>query len=292
MKRIAGMLIALTVLLSAEVRVSSVQVLDLETNALLPLFSADGKYILYGAGDGLYTYERSTQTATRFAESGYEPVMDEKGVIRYRIDNYDKGYRLFDFAVYDIKTKTRSIIEKDLRLASAPKITNHGIYFIEKETIKNNFAKSTQVARPVAFTLDNAVVLYSYGTSKMLMPAGDRPHVWPSVSPTQDKLCVVGGNDLFICDLNGNVLSEIRDARAPQWSPDGKWIAFMRDSDDGYTYTASDIYLVSADGNTQIRLTNSTDIIEMYPQWSPDGTQIICDNPVDGKPVLLTLEIR
>lgn len=139
---------------------------------------------------------------------------------------------------------------------------------------------------------DDGVILYSFGTSKRLKPAGDRPHLWPSVSPDQKKLCVVGGNDLYVSDLNGNVLFTVENARAPQWSPDGKWIAFMRDYDDGYVITASDIFVVSADGSEIIRLTVSPGHFEMYPQWSPDGSQIVCDDPSTGKPVLLSLEIK
>ena len=292
MKKIAIILMLSAVILFAQVRIIDTQVLEIGNDAIQPVFSADGNYILYGSDDGLYNYQLKEKKATRFADSGYDPVMDEDGVIRYRVDNYNKGYRLSSISVYNTKTKETEFVVKNKRLDSSPIITNHGVYFIEKDVIKNNFAKATQSSKPVAFTLNNQVVLYSYGTSKILTPAGDRPHLWPSVSPTQDKLCVVGGNDLFICDLNGNILSETKDARAPQWSPDGKWIAFMRDKDNGDTYTGSDIYLVSADGNELVRLTDSIDRIEMYPQWSPDGKQIICDNPVDGKPILLTLEIK
>ena len=292
MKRLAVCLFLLTAVLFAEVRVSGIDVLDLGTDALLPQFSADGRYILYGAADGLYMYDRQTAVSSRFAESGYDPVMDEAGVIRYRIDHYARGHRTSTIAVYDTKTLDRAYVLEGVRPDAMPKITDHGVYYVEKNTIKSETLRATRPSRPVAFVLGNAVVLYSYGTSRILQPAGDRPHIWPSVSPQGDKLCVVGGNDMYVSDLSGKVLFTIADARAPQWSPDGSRIAFMRDTDDGHVITGSDIYLVRADGSGLTRLTATEDLMEMYPQWSPDGRQIICDNPADGRPVLLTLETR
>ncbi len=292
MKKLWVLTLLIASVLSAEVRLIDTQVIDISKNAIQPVFSADGRHILYNADDGLYTYDLLDKKASRFAESGFDPQMDENGVIRYRIDNYDNGFKTSSFSVYDSKTKEKDLVVKNIRLESAPKITNHGVYYVEKNKIKNNFAKATLPSKPVAFTLNSKIVLYSYGTTKILQPAGDHPHIWPSVSPNGDRFCVVGGNDLYICDMDGQVISEIENARAPQWSPDGKWIAFMRDIDDGYTYISSDIYLVSDDGMDLIRLTDSMDLIEMYPQWSPDGKQIICDNPADGKPILLTLEIK
>jgi len=292
MKRLAVCLFLLTAVLFAQPRVSGTEVLDLGTDALQPRFSADGGYILYGAPDGLYMYNRQTAVSSRFAESGYDPVMDAAGIIRYRTDHYERGRRTSTIALYDTKTQNREHFLEGMRPDAMPKITDHGVYYVEKNVIKTETLRASRPSSPVAFVQGNAVVLYSYGTSRILQPAGDRPHIWPSVSPQGDKLCVVGGNDMYVSDLSGKVLFTVADARAPQWSPDGEWIAFMRDTDDGYVITGSDIYLVRSDGSALTRLTATEEHYEMYPQWSPDGRQIICDNPADGRPVLLTLETR
>ena len=64
------------------------------------------------------------------------------------------------------------------------------------------------------------------------------------------------------------------DVGAPQWSPDGKWIAFTvtgwnRKED----RRDSHIYLVAADGGEPIKLTNG-ERGESQPQWSPDGARL------------------
>jgi Tol biopolymer transport system component len=126
-----------------------------------------------------------------------------------------------------------------------------------------------------------------------MRPAGEEKfYIWPSVSPNNDKLCFVDINDLFVSDLNGNIEFKIKEARAPKWSPDGKWIAFMRDSDDGHVFTSSEIYLLRVADQEVFQLTNSEDRIEMFPSWSPDGTQIICEDAANDEFILLTLEIK
>jgi dipeptidyl aminopeptidase/acylaminoacyl peptidase len=56
--------------------------------------------------------------------------------------------------------------------------------------------------------------------------------------------------------------------RDPQWSPDSKWILFVT----GQRGNA-DLAIVSADGLTTMRLTDSA-ADEESPAWSPDGTRI------------------
>jgi dipeptidyl aminopeptidase/acylaminoacyl peptidase len=64
------------------------------------------------------------------------------------------------------------------------------------------------------------------------------------------------------------------DVGAPQWSPDGKWIAFSvtewNRKDDRRD---SHIYLVAADGGEPFKLTNG-ERGESQPQWSPDGARL------------------
>jgi Tol biopolymer transport system component len=66
----------------------------------------------------------------------------------------------------------------------------------------------------------------------------------------------------------------IKDAGAPQWSPDGKWIAFtVSEWNKKEDRRDSHIYLVSASGGQPVRLTNG-ERGESAPQWSPDGGRI------------------
>ncbi|MBN2781204.1 MAG: PD40 domain-containing protein [Candidatus Marinimicrobia bacterium] len=293
MKRIAIMLIALTVLLGAEVRVSDTQTLDLANNTVMPVFSADGKHLLFNSLEGLQQYEIGSRKMTRIADSGFDYTMDREGRIRFRVDSFEDGMRMNSVYLYDSGTKNTEKIIESKRLDIVPKITDHGVYYIENAQIRSNLEKTSEPSRPVAFSYERAILLYSYGTAKMMKPAGeDKFYVWPSVSPDGKQLCFVDINDLYVTDLNGALRFMVKDARAPKWSPDGKWIAFMRDYDDGHVFLSSDIYVVNVETGTEYRLTDSEDKFEMFPSWSPDGKQIVCEDAAHDDLVLITLDIR
>lgn len=293
MKKIAVFLMLFATLLSAQVLVKETQVLDLGTNTILPVFSDDGQYLLFNSLKGGSYYKLSDKKTTVFAASAYDYRMDTEGVIRYRVDSFVDKLHVNSVKVFDSKTNNTEIIIDKERLDIVPKVTSHGIYYIEKDILKTNNALSKAVSKPVVFSYDRSLILYTYGTAKTMKPAGeDKFYVWPAVSPDNKMISFVDINDLYVCDLNGDILFKIDEARAPKWSPDSKWIAFMRDSDDGHTFTSSDIYVVRVEDQEVFQLTNTENRIEMSPSWSPDGKQIVCEDAANDKIILLTLEIR
>lgn len=63
---------------------------------------------------------------------------------------------------------------------------------------------------------------------------------------------------------------EARQDFAPKISPDGQWVAFY-----GYDHTGTpDLYVVSIDGRSERRLTDTPEFWEILPQWSPDGARL------------------
>ena len=71
--------------------------------------------------------------------------------------------------------------------------------------------------------------------------------------------------------LQVNDWNRLRTVGDPQRSPDGAWVAYtVSRVDSAKDRHDSDIYKVSWDGATTVRLTAS-DESETSPRWSPDG---------------------
>lgn len=121
-----------------------------------------------------------------------------------------------------------------------------------------------------------------------LRPIGDAEVLNVALSPQGMQVAfeVLGGN-LHVMNTDGTGLVDLGPGHRPQWSPDGRWVVFMRTEDDGYRFIAADLYAARADGSTIVRLTDTPDVLEMNPAWSPDGARIAFDDLATGNVYLL-----
>lgn len=87
---------------------------------------------------------------------------------------------------------------------------------------------------------------------------------------------------IYVVSPNGSGLGTLTDRGSdPAWSPDGRLVAFAsyRDGKGQLPYgdiehTASELYVMHADGGHLTRLTRTKDLNEASPSWSPDGRRI------------------
>ena len=82
-----------------------------------------------------------------------------------------------------------------------------------------------------------------------------------------------GDWDIYVMNADGSGVTQLTDNadddRNPDWSPDGRQIAFSSGPPDGNL----DIYVMNADGSGVTRLTDHPGL-DQSPDWSPDGGHI------------------
>ncbi len=114
------------------------------------------------------------------------------------------------------------------------------------------------------------------------------------VSPAQaafpgadGRIAFSRGEDLWSVSAGGAGERQLtsgpaRDFR-PRWSPDGRRIAFVRQTPAG----ARDVWVMRADGSGQRQVTRLGDV-DAPPSWSPDGTRLVFSNPAGMQTVAAT----
>ncbi|MBS1914238.1 MAG: PD40 domain-containing protein [Bacteroidetes bacterium] len=105
-------------------------------------------------------------------------------------------------------------------------------------------------------------------------------------SPDGTKLAYSGAGtgtdstDIFVVNADGTGRVDMTNGPGfdimPAWSPDGKSMAFVRVGGDFFGHVSADIWITKDGGLTMQNVTNTPgfDVIEICPEWSPDGKSI------------------
>ncbi len=285
------------------VETTEVRVLN-SNECYYPKLNQDNSKLFFTTANfkGLYSLDLAsgkTETITENLGAGYEFTFTGKNHVIYRISQFDEsGLKRNQFLIDKNLELNKEITLANGKDLSTPQALNSDqlVYSVNgKISSSGNSSLSKNadaLSAPAVFVENTKIVLWNNGTSKVLDPVEDGNYIWVSLSPDKTKILFTSaGKGTFISDLNGKVLFELGYANAPKWSPDGKWVLYMVDKDNGRQVISSDIFISSIDGKTKYQITNTEDIFEMYPEWSYDMSTIVCHS-YDGRIFMTKLKFE
>jgi hypothetical protein len=147
------------------------------------------------------------------------------------------------------------------------------------------------IERDPAISISTVWIMNSDGSNRFRFPhdAGS-----PSLSPTGDKICFHWA-DLCVANLDGTgvvVLADEGYADAECWSQDGREIVFVVEADYDHwgNFNWSELFVTKVDGSGTTQITDTPDILECLPSWSPDGSRIAYGDAKRGRILVAVLE--
>lgn len=287
-------------LIAADLKIGSTRLIieGSKSPFYFPTYTHDGNSILVTRSGyvGLWSLDLSSDELDQISAApgaGYRPVSLTNGSVIYRQDTYNKGRKFTSLHRYD--SNVSLVLTKENRFVSPANLVDDNlVYLSATEPVTLNGMTGQMAApmnSPVVFNDGLTLTIYQSGQMSPLSPQGDGHYIWAAMAPTHDMIVYTkAGAGSFISDLKGNIITELGYAHAPQWSPDGQYLVYMHDLDNGVQYTASELWIVSSNGEELWQLTETDDLIEMYPQWAPEGDRVIY-HTVEGNIMETTIEI-
>lgn len=229
---------------------------------------------------GLYLYNTIKNEIAKISDergAGYGSVFSDDEIY-YRPYEIKQGRKYFSLKKFNFYSKENTTIQTGERYISLPVPEKDGIIYT---TERNNWVvKQNEI---FVTNEDSKVWLHEGNSKKLFEPLGEGVYVWPELSPDKKKIAFTfGSKGSFIFDLNGKLLIHLgKEAHYPKWSPDGKFIVYMTDKDDGHRIISSDIVMIEVATGKKIEVSKTSETIEMYPCWNKLGDQIYF-NDLDG----------
>ncbi|MDR0833374.1 MAG: PDZ domain-containing protein [Candidatus Symbiothrix sp.] len=227
------------------------------------------KYYKGGMADEIWIYDFKTKKTEKITDNPNQDIFPMWiGKEIYYISDRDRTMNLFSYNTDTKQTKkVTDFKEYDIKF---PSLGDKSIVF-ENGGYLYNFDIATQKATKLTIYLEEDFV----GGRSQLVDASRRIN-GASVSPDGNRLVVSARGDVYTVPVKSGITRNLTETsgvheRNPQWSPDGKWIAYISDA------TGEDeIYIRTQDGlQPPVQLTTNSDTYKYGFDWSPDSKKIL-----------------
>ena len=270
-----------------------------------PLWSTDGQYIACSGAQyrGLWVVRVQDNELRQLSDEpaagfGFTWSQDGKALVT-RVAKYENERRYHAIKLFEVETQTSRILcPYQTRALGLPvwNFDNSRVYAVNADQLQSwatgkiNTALKKQAPQNLSYLNNDQLFFYSIAAATSTARLQDQRVINLTTSPDGRRIAFeVMGGPLCVMNSDGTGYTELGEGHRPQWSPDNQYLVYMVTRDDGHEYTASDLYIIKADGSEKQALTVTTTQLEMNPSWSPSGDRIAYDDLGDGALYVITL---
>ena len=269
-----------------------------------PVWSPDGSKIAFTESNykGLWLMNLDGSELIQMSDeigAGFDFVWSpDSREILSRVYKYEGAVRLNAIKSFSIENENETNISGYIReKLGLPRWTadNSQIYYLKDKKLETiETGRTVKSAGQTPLVYQNNSKIYSGLHTSVMRPLsiGNKNEIYLNVrvSPDGQKVAyeVMGGN-LFTMNVDDTGVTDLGVGFNARWSPDGQYLVYMINTDDGHEFLSSDLYIVRADGKDRIKLTDTKDRLEMNPCWSEDSKKIVFDTYKEGAIYVMTI---
>lgn len=227
------------------------------------------KYYKGGMADDIWIYDFEANESARLFENPAQDIFPMwHGNKIYFTSNRDRIMNLF---VFDLETsETRKLTNYNTYDIKFPSLGNERIIY-ENGGYLHVFNPLTETSEKIEIRIAVDNVWARNEIKDATENIGSS-----TLSPDGNRLLLSARGDIFTVPAKSGFTRNLTQSsyahdRAPAWSPDGKWIAYLSDLNGEY-----EIYIQQQDGSEpRKQLTTGADTYKFNITWSPDSKKIL-----------------
>lgn len=227
---------------------------------------------------------------------------DDCTYVVVRATRYENNRKLNGIKIINLKNNTENVIEDySMDIKGLPQWKNGGsaIEIRKKDKqyqIKSGLASSSKLLskRVTPGSIYETIVNYPTKCGDIIPALGEfkgRIVFNAKLSPDGSKIVFqVGGKGFFVCLSDGSGLKQIGNGENASWMPDSKFVIASLIKDDGHKITRGELFSVNTESGEYAPLYSNASIIASRPSVSPDGDQVVFNDPEKG--IIYILDIQ